>query len=79
MGADFRVWAKDTAERAAFTFLEAFLGLLVVDQVDAFGSAFSLDAVQMAAASALIASLAVVKGAVASRRAGMSPASFVAE
>ena len=72
----WRHWAVDTAERAAFTFVEAFIGLLILGQSEALGSSLSPDALQSALASGLISALAVVKAAIASRRAGLSPASL---
>jgi len=70
-----REWAIDTAERAVFTFLEAFLGLLMISQT---GAVDGIDPSlwQAALASGFIAALAVVKGAIASRRDGISPASL---
>lgn len=73
---DFRHWLRDTSERVVFTFVEAFIGLLVVDATNMVGG-ISLSVVEHAFASAVVASLAVVKSALAARRAGMSPASFV--
>ena len=72
----FRKWAVDTAERAFFTFVEAFLGLLIVD---ASGSVdgLSLAMVEMAAVSGIISALAVVKASLAAYRDGLSPASLV--
>lgn len=71
-----RDWLVDTGERAVFTFVEAFLGLLLVTQTDVVGG-FSASVWQSALVSGLIAALAVVKGAIASRRDGLSPASWV--
>jgi hypothetical protein len=71
-----RAWALDTAERAVFTFLEAFLGLLVVSASDAIGG-LSISTIEAALVSGVISALAVVKGAIASYREGMSPASLV--
>jgi hypothetical protein len=73
-----REWLLDTAERAFFTFVEAFLGLLLVSQTDIIDG-FSASVLQTALASGLVSALAVVKGAVASRSPGISPASFVAD
>jgi hypothetical protein len=72
----FRAWVIDTTERAVFTFVESFLGLLMIGQSGMIDS-ISPSIWQNAAASGLIAALAVVKGAVASRRDGISPASVV--
>lgn len=75
-GTDLKKWAIDTAERAIFTFVESFLGLLLLSGSDLLGPSLSPGTLEAAAASALIAALAVVKGAVASAKAGISPASF---
>ena len=72
-----KAWLKDTLERVAFTWVESFLGLLLIDSVDMFDDSFNLGVVEMAAASATISALAVVKAAIATRRQGLSPASFV--
>lgn len=69
-------WLRDTAERAFFTFVEAFVGLLIADASNMVGD-LSMSVLEHAAVSAGVAALAVVKGALASRRGGMSPASFV--
>ena len=71
----FREWLIDTAERAIFTFLESFVGLLMIAQSGMIDG-MSPSIWQNAAASGLIAALAVVKGAVASRCPGISPASY---
>lgn len=73
---EFKAWAKDTGERALFTFIEAFIGLMLVGST---GTVDGLDAstLEMAFLSAVISALAVVKGAVAKRRDGISPASLL--
>lgn len=71
-----RAWLIDTAERAVFTFVESFLGLLIVSQTDMIGG-FDASVWETALASGLVSALTVVKSAVASRREAMSPASFV--
>lgn len=70
-----RAWLVDTAERALFTFLETFLGLLIISETEMVGG---IDASmwQSALASALVSALTVVKSAVASRREALSPASL---
>jgi hypothetical protein len=75
MKSDITHWLKDTLERALFTFVEAFIGLLIVAESGSVDG-LSLSVVQTAGVSAFISALAVVKGAVASYRDGLSPASF---
>lgn len=76
MSQDFKTWAIDTAERTAFTFVQSFLGLIVVSATNTVDS-LSVSTIEAALVSAVISALAVLKGALASRRHGMSPASFV--
>jgi hypothetical protein len=76
MSQDFKSWAIDTAERTLFTFGQSFIGLVMVSATDTVES-LSVSTLEAALVSAVISALAVVKGALASRRAGMSPASFV--
>lgn len=75
-GSELKHWIIDTAERAVFTFLESFLGLLLISSSDLLGSSLSPDLIEAAVASGLIAALAVVKASVASAKAGLSPASL---
>jgi hypothetical protein len=75
MSPSLRNWLRDTAERTLFTFVESFLGLVVVSASDAIGG-LSISTLEAALVSAVISALAVVKGAVASYREGLSPASF---
>lgn len=76
MDTSLKAWAKDTAERTIFTFVQSFLGLLVVSATNTVDS-LSVNTLEAAAISAVISSLAVLKGALANRIHGMSPASFV--
>lgn len=76
MDTSLKAWAKDTAERTIFTFVQSFLGLVVVSATNAVDS-LSVNTLEAAAISAVISSLAVLKGALANRIHGMSPASFV--
>lgn len=62
----------DTAERAVATYVEVFLGLLLV------AGPLDLDKVEVALVAALPAALAVVKAAIASRYGKKDSASFVA-
>ena len=67
-------WLRDVIERTAATYVQAFLGLLLVgwttDTID-------LSIVQAAAVAAIPAALAVLKGAIASKVPGtISPASL---
>lgn len=78
MNNEFKTWAKDTAERTAFTFLQSFLGLIVVSASNTVDG-LSVSTLEVAAISALISALAVVKGALARRRDGLSPASFISD
>lgn len=71
-----KAWIIDTAERALFTFLQTFLGLVVLSGTETFGSDLNLGFIESAATSSLIAALSVVKGALASRVNGVSPASL---
>lgn len=57
-------WFKDTAERALATFAEAALGIWVLAGP---GNVFSVDVAEGAAAAGVIAALAVVKAALASK------------
>lgn len=68
-----RAWLIDTVERVVATWVEAFIGFLLAANVTNIG--WSL--VECAAWSAVPAALAVLKAAVASRRATLSPASLV--
>jgi len=57
----FRKWLRDAAERVAWTYLEVFVGLLLV------GGALDVGVVEAAAVAAVPAALAAVKAALASR------------
>lgn len=57
-----RGWVADTVERAVFTFVEAFSGLLLAGTFT-----LNIGAVKAAAVSGLIAALAVVKAALATQ------------
>lgn len=76
MNNDFKAWAIDTAERTMFTFVQSFMGLLVVSATNTVES-ISVSTLEAALVSAVISALAVLKGALATRRHGISPASFV--
>lgn len=76
MMSDMRAWLIDTVERAVFTFVESFIGLLIVSQTEMIDG-FDASVWETALASGLVSALAVVKAAIASRREAMSPASFV--
>jgi len=66
-------WLIDMAERAAFTFLETFLALVLASGTDWL----DLSALRSAGIGALAAALAVIKAAIASRTTGdVSPASL---
>lgn len=58
------VWFRDTAERALATFAEAALGVWILAGP---GDLFNLDLAEGAAAAGIIAGLAVVKAAIASK------------
>ena len=73
---ELKAWMKDTGERALFTFVEAFVGLMLVGATDAVDG-LTASTLEMAFLSAVISALAVVKGAVAKRRDGISPASLL--
>lgn len=73
---DLKAWAIDTAERTAFTFVQSFLGLIVVSATNSVDS-ISVSTLEAAFVSAVISAFAVVKGALANRVHGVSPASFV--
>lgn len=75
MSNETKLWIKDTAERVIWTWIESFVGLLVLDTGVA-GVSLDLGVVKIAFASATIAALAVLKAAVASRRDSLSPASM---
>lgn len=76
MSSDFKAWAIDTAERTAFTFLQSFMGLLVVSATNSVDS-ISVSTLEAVFVSAVISAFAVLKGALANRIHGVSPASFV--
>lgn len=57
----------DIAERTIFTWLEVFIGLLLVGWVDATSAADYLDLGTSAALASVPAGLAVIKGALATR------------
>ena len=78
LNTELKTWMKDTAERTIFTFLQAFLGLLAVDASNTVDG-LSVNTLEVAAISALISALAVVKGALARKRDGLSPASFISD
>lgn len=59
-----RTWFKDTVERVAATFVEAFAGLWVLQGAT---DSFNLDFAKKAAAAGVIAAAAVLKAALASR------------
>lgn len=69
-------WMKDTAERTIFTFLQSFLGLILVSASESIDG-LSLSVIETAAVSGVVSALAVLKAAVASYRQGISPASFL--
>jgi type II secretory pathway pseudopilin PulG len=65
-------WLIDVAERTFWTFVETFLSIVLVAGV----ANWDISTLRAAGLSALAAALAVVKGAIASARAGtISPAS----
>ena len=67
-----RTFIRDLAERAVVTYIEVFLGMLIVSGVTDWS------AVQAAAFAAIPAALSVIKSALASRIPGTaSPASLV--
>jgi hypothetical protein len=67
-------WLRDTIERVASTFVEAFIGVMLLTLPENW---LDVSALRAAAVSALIAALAVVKAAIASRTANtVSPASL---
>lgn len=69
-----RTWLIDTLERTFFTFVEAFLAVMLVTGTDWL----DLSALRAAGISAIAAAAAVIKAAIASRMAGtISPASTV--
>jgi len=66
-------WFVDTVERAAFTFAETFIALMLATGTDWL----NLSAARAAGIGALAAALAVIKAAIASRATStISPASF---
>ena len=66
-------WLKDTLERAAFTFAEAFIALVLAAGTDWL----NLSTIRAAGIGALAAALAVVKAAIATRTPDtVSPASL---
>ena len=78
MSQDFKSWAIDTAERTLFTFAQSFIGLVMVSATNTVDS-LSVSTLEAALVSGVISALAVLKGAIASRRDGISPASFVSD
>lgn len=72
----FRHWLVDTTERVIFTWIESFLGIVIVDAAE--WTSLDVSTLEAAAISASISTLTVVKAAIASRRSGrdISPASF---
>ena len=73
---EFKAWALDTAERTVFTFAQSFLGLILASASGAV-EGLSASTLEVALLSAVISSLAVLKGAIAKRRDGISPASLL--
>jgi hypothetical protein len=69
--------AKDVAERAAATYIEAFLGLLLVSNTFASGQ-IDLSVIQTAAVAAIPAALSVIKSYAATFR-GEDTASLVSD
>lgn len=67
-----KTFLADTAERAVFTFVEAFSGLLLAGTFT-----LNIGAVKAAAVSGLIAALAVVKAALATQVGDGSSASLL--
>lgn len=64
-------WLRDTAERALFTFIEAFLSAFLLDGV------FDMDTAKKAAFAGVAAALTVAKSAIAALFGGtVSPASL---
>jgi hypothetical protein len=57
---DRAVWLRDTAERALFTFVEAFLGLYVAAGV----ADFSIENAQTAAAAGIAAAASFLKSSI---------------
>lgn len=57
-------WVRDTTERVAATFAEAFLGLVVLQSAT---DSFNYDFAKKALASGVIAAAAVLKAAIASK------------
>ena len=76
MNNDLKTWAKDTAERTVFTFAQSFLGLLAVSASGAIDNV-TMNTIEAALVSSVVAALAVLKGALAARLNGISPASFL--
>jgi uncharacterized membrane protein YdbT with pleckstrin-like domain len=76
MGNDLKAWAQDTAERTVFTFLQSFIGLIIVSATNTVDS-LNVSTIEAALVSSVISALAVLKGALANRVHGVSPASFL--
>jgi len=70
-----RVAWLDIAERVGFTWLQSFVGLLALDQTGALGD-MDWSLWRHAAASATVAALSALKGALASARTGGASAGF---
>lgn len=71
-------WLRDTAERVAFTFAQAFLGVFGATQiVDAGSGHLDVGLARMALAAGIAAVLALVKAGIAAKVGGtVSPASL---
>lgn len=69
-----RTWLVDTAERALFTFLQAFIAIMLATLPENW---LDVSALRAAAVGGLAAALAVIKAAIASRTVNaVSPASL---
>ena len=69
-----RQWVIDTIERAVFTFLQAFIAVMLATLPEDW---LNVSAIRAAAVGGLAAALAVVKAAIASRvPSSVSPASL---
>lgn len=67
------VWARDTVERLVSTFVETFLAIVVAAGTDHF----DLSTIKAAGVAGVAAVFAVIKAAIASRKAqAISPASL---
>ena len=71
-----KTWFKDTSERVAATFVEAFAGLWVLQGAT---DSFNLDFAKKAAAAGVIVAAAVLKAALASKLGDKDSASLNAD